>query len=132
MRRRATASLVGIAIIAITSALLYQKHCAEPQPRVQQRPASPAIGTIVFAKSEGAYVPVTADQDALYDLLKALSARDQIGVDDITRTRAFSVTNNTQLLVIDRDGYGALKVRVQDGQHAGRVGWVDPSWISHQ
>ncbi|MFO7172058.1 MAG: hypothetical protein DIU70_003685 [Bacillota bacterium] len=91
----------------------------------------PAVGEVVRLRSPSTgQVPVAVDEQAYEALLSASVANDLDGINElIIAGKVFIVESGTQVRVLDL-GFTRSKVRITDGPHAGRVGWVATDWIT--
>lgn len=129
--------LVVVVLFGIMAFILYQEHCAGSKklevaatPDAAPTPAKVEIGAELYLKGNSATAPVALDKNSFYEFEKALEAKDYIGLNELMESKVLIINNGTKVLVIDRDGYGALKVRILEGKHIGKAGWTDPSWTT--
>ncbi len=74
-------------------------------------------------------VGVATTKAALDELTKASVARDSIGYARVYQEgRAFQVKTNTKILVLENT-FTTTKVRILEGEHYGKSGWVPYEWI---
>jgi hypothetical protein len=137
--------LIVVVLFAIMGYMTFQDRCdsgqksrtsptedASPTPAVMETPGRIEVGSELYLKGNSATAPVAVDKDSFYEFEKALSAKDYIGLNKLTQGQVMIVNNGTKVLVIDRDGYGALKVRILEGKYTGRAGWTDPNWTAKE
>ena len=82
------------------------------------------IAVVGYESSSGSSPFWLAADEEAYDLMtEAAVARDELGLRDLAaRDRIYSVPEGTEVRVLDL-GFLSTKVRVQEGEHMGRVGW---------
>ena len=79
------------------------------------------IGAVVRLKEP---VPLALDEDAFEELIDAVIAKDKYGwVDLIAAGRVVLVDEGTEVRVIDMK-IAAYRVRILEGTHTGKAGWV--------
>lgn len=73
---------------------------------------------------------VAVTKEALNELNKAANAKDEIGYEQIfLQGNAFLVKSGTSVLVLDNDVF-TVKVRILEGEHRGKSGWVPYEWVT--
>lgn len=78
---------------------------------------------------ESGTVIVASEKKYLDEFFNALNIKDKYGVGEMVLTgKIFEVPNYTDVLIID-SGLFNSKVRVLEGKHAGRSGWVPYEWV---
>lgn len=74
-------------------------------------------------------IPIAADESALGELMTALSSKDGSRIDALAESdRVFKVVRNTRVRVLEM-GAGKTKIRMAEGEHVMREGWVLDRWI---
>lgn len=74
-------------------------------------------------------IPVADDESALAELMTALSRKDAPRVDALAESdRVFKVVGNTRVRVLEM-GAGKTKIRMAEGEHVMREGWVLDRWV---
>lgn len=72
---------------------------------------------------------MAVSEQALEELIKAFVAKDKYGQAELMiQGKWFPVENNTKVLVIDRS-FARRKVRILEGKHKGRAGWVPMEFV---
>ena len=80
-------------------------------------------GDGVLRSTGGGPLPVAVDRDA-YEEFNTAVPRDKYGVQELLLSgRVFSVEDGTEVLVIETGGF-SYRIRILEGAHAGRDGWV--------
>lgn len=105
---------------------------APPTATATRTPIFSAGDTVKLRGDAGKMIPVAATQEALEALNKAQRANDNIGVNELIITgKIFTVEGDTPALVLDRDGIldTQYHVRIHDGRHVGKAGWVPAEWV---
>jgi hypothetical protein len=75
-------------------------------------------------------VPVAVDDAAYTALTQALAAKDSTGLGDLLLTgKVLAVNQQTQVKILVVDGAKA-QVRILDGEHLGKSGWVPVEYIA--
>lgn len=98
---------------------------AVPAERVTSRVIVGATGRLVSGRGER--VVVAVDRDSYDQVTRAAVIGDQEGLLELAlRGKVFFVPPNTRVRVIDLGGflYSRARVRILEGQQAGRSGWV--------
>jgi hypothetical protein len=74
-------------------------------------------------------IPVAASEQSFDRLTKASVAEDTLGIAELAVSgMMFEVPNDTRVLVID-EGFLRTQIRVLEGDHFGRTGWVPFEWV---
>lgn len=74
-------------------------------------------------------VPFCVDKETMNAMYDALCAGDEVGFLDLWLSdRLLNPFAGTRVLVIKRD-FALSKVRILEGTHAGRAGWVPYEWV---
>src|SRR5262249_7210641 len=69
-------------------------------------------------------IEVGVDQNAVVELIAAISNKDQTAVDSLVESgRGFSIDNSTSVEVMENPA-GHSRVRILDGNYVMREGWV--------
>lgn len=92
-----------------------------PLPTATPTPKRLATGQQGTAKSD----TLAAVDDPSWDAMwKAITAKDQMGITELMlRGKVFMISQGTKVQAID-SSFTATKVRVLDGSHIGKAGWV--------
>lgn len=123
----------AIAIASVTQA-------EPPSPPAYRYVEVPKVkeGSTLFAymdPSRGGHVPVASDLFAFSDMIQAILAGDQTGLDEMKASgRLFTLATGTAVRVLEYHEAVIMKspayeVRVLDGKHAGKKGWAAPNWL---
>jgi hypothetical protein len=85
----------------------------------------PDVGSEAYLYHKDLTVLIVADSKQSYDqFVKAQTANDKYAFNQMVRLgRLFPVKNATRVLVLDLDSF-SWKVRILQGEHKNRVGWV--------
>lgn len=74
-------------------------------------------------------VPVAADERAFDELITALSTRRQDSVETLIQSgRVFRADNDTRIRILEMAS-GKVKVRVLEGPHIMKDGWIHEGWV---
>jgi hypothetical protein len=77
-------------------------------------------------------IAVAADREALTAATKAANAKDTIEYANLAASgRLFLVDKNTAVNVID-SGIGVRRVRILEGPHMAKSGWIPVEWVVAQ
>jgi hypothetical protein len=87
------------------------------------------VGQNAVVDNGGPMVMLATTEAALEDLSKARIAGDKMGIFQVmAEGRAFPVDSKTKILVLDTT-FTLRKVRVLEGPHLGKAGWVPMEWV---
>jgi hypothetical protein len=87
------------------------------------------VGQNAVVDNGGPMVMLATTEAALDDLSKARIAGDKMGTFQVmAEGRAFPVDARTKVLVLDTT-FTLRKVRVLEGPHLGKAGWVPMDWV---
>jgi len=112
----------GIVVVCV----LVSSCCCMTTTRERSATLETQIGQKVRLKTQTSLTLTTQD---LSSLIEALNSKDEHGFNELLFSgRIFAVPSGTTLLVIDTSlslfPYSAIRVRVVDGQQAGKAGWT--------
>jgi hypothetical protein len=120
--------LLGVLILILIAAFS-PRHGNGPAVAPQPPPPRADIGDEVTLNAPGVPGPLMAEDDAWEPLHDALAARDQVGLDRLMASgKVFRVSNGTRAKLI-KAGFVSRKVRILDGPHAGRAGWIESEFV---
>jgi hypothetical protein len=90
---------------------------------------TPSIGSEVLLYDERVTIIIIADSKSSYDqLIRSLTANDKYARNQLLQSgKVYTVKKNTRALILDLDSF-AWKVRILEGEHKNRVGWVMYEW----
>ncbi len=92
-------------------------------PDVNDR-AAPQVSGTVRLRLDSAPVYIARDESAHRDFMDVVAARDTHGLTEMLASgELFVVADGTLVRILDR-GFGIVRVRVLEGTHEGRSGWV--------
>lgn len=99
-------------------------------PQVEQK-QNVSVGKEGFLRVEGQNeVLVATSKENFGKLIKATVAKDTIGMAQMVQSgEAFFVDNGTKVLVIG-SAVGSREIRILEGQHATRSGWVPVEFVA--
>lgn len=85
----------------------------------------PDIGSEAVLYLKGSDVVLLADSKSSYkQFVKIQAAKDKYGFNQmVSAGKIFSVPNGTRVLILDLDS-AAFEVRILQGQHRNRTGWI--------
>jgi hypothetical protein len=114
----------GMLIAIIAAVLFIGSLFSSDPPRTPSQPRAGSVGTQVELRIASGSIVVSVSEQA-YDEFQTLAiAEDLIGIAQLVADGvAFTVPSGTAALVIDR-GFEKRRVRILEGEHAGRTGWV--------
>jgi len=109
--------------LAFILIILSYISCATPESSV-------SVGKEGRLYSEGSLdLPVAVSEQALEETVQAFVSKDKYGQAELMiQGKWFPVENNTKVLVIDRS-FARRKVRILEGKHKGRAGWVPMEFV---
>ena len=117
------------------SAAYLSRHRAESAPlsppsvSSAQRSSRPMTGENGYLSIGSGQIAVAVTEGAFDELLKVVRARDMMGLAQLLSSGdAFAVPNNTRVLVIEQ-GLFKTRVRIVEGEAAGRSGWVPMEFV---
>lgn len=132
--RKPTSGIAAIVIACASVAgvlfLLAFLIWISPKPKDDPKPARPSFGIgerAVLAGKEGRYVILGVTQGGYGEASRAKDTHELAVI--IRAGVAFSVPVGTKVSVIDR-AFQMRKVRVLDGKHEGRTGWIPPEELN--
>ncbi|MCZ7571112.1 MAG: pentapeptide repeat-containing protein [Ardenticatenaceae bacterium] len=91
-----------------------------------------STGSEARLQAGGKWTWVARDRQAYEEYGDAAVRDDTYGLRELIATgRIFPVPNGTRVLILDHGGflYSATKVRILEGEHTGRSGWVPSEWV---
>lgn len=117
MTRSLTLSLL-IIVLALLAA-------CEPPAANENQIKLISIGSHATLKGGPEATALGVNSEDAADWLKSSGVGDKHGVYELIESgRVFTVDNGTKVLVIDSSGSLFYKVRILEGEHAGRAGWT--------
>ncbi len=91
--------------------------------------SSTSVGSDIVLRVNSGDVVVCASKDAYDEFQKLAVAEDYVGMAQMEAAgRLFRVPNGTKARVIDT-AFEKREVRIMDGEHTGRSGWVTSSLV---
>ncbi len=128
-KKKNVGCLVGIVLFIVLIVLLFNS-CGETPTTQPSTPSILGIGEEGIInnnsnKSDVSGVAVLAvDKKALDDLIQAQIADDKLGYSQMLGDgKLFIVDNGTKVKVIDI-GFGKTEIRILEGEHLGKSGWI--------
>jgi hypothetical protein len=74
-------------------------------------------------------VPVAMEKEDCHRLAEALESKDMASVDKMMQGgKAMELPTGTRVRVIG-ESFNERKIRIEEGAHAGMVGWVPFEWL---
>jgi hypothetical protein len=110
--------------------LVFVANISGPTTSENSRSSSGAsVGDEVRLVVGSGQVVVCVDEDAYRELTKLAVADDMLGIGELVASgRAFAVESGTKASVIET-GFERRRVRVLEGRHFGKAGWVTKSLV---
>lgn len=132
-RRRAAliaaGALVVVVIVILAIRVSRNRDSSTGTPPEQRNAAITTGSEAVLFLSGQATIFVALDEPALPELLGAMAAKDADKTDALVHSgRVVRVLNNTKVEVMEMSA-GKLKVRIDEGEHAMKTGWVVDRWV---
>jgi hypothetical protein len=108
-----------VALVIIVAASVIAASCGEMRPSLTPG----ETGRLVCSGTSNA-VGLGVTKDDCDALVEAQTANDQYGIRELLIThRVYAIPCSTRVLVLD-EGFTRDKVRIVDGEYAGRAGWI--------
>lgn len=79
-------------------------------------------------RSKPPAIPVYPTKELLNAAIHAANVKDSIGFAQALAT-AYDVAPGTRVLVIDYSSFGVRRIRILEGPHAGKAGYVPMEWV---
>ncbi len=119
--------LIGFAVVV---SLIDDADEQKTRPTTAPSPSSSrSVGSDVVLRVSSGDVVVCTSEDAYDEFLKLAIAEDYLGMAQMEASgRLFRVPSGTKAHVIDT-GFEKREVRIMDGEHFGRSGWVTSSLV---
>ena len=83
----------------------------------------------ILTRDSGTASPVSTTKDVMDKFFKAYRIKDTYETGALLLSRqVFLVNHGTKVLVIDKGQY-MLKIRILEGEHIGKAGWVPHEYV---
>ena len=131
-------TLVVIVIIVIVWATNNRGSTSQVQPATQTNANNTSASSLQLG-DEGVIkypngnsdVPVSVSKDANGQLSKALTAKDEVGYNQLIASgQVFRVTAGTKAKYLDFGWVGIIEVRIEDGTYTGITGWLPTEFFT--
>jgi hypothetical protein len=135
-RRKKQIAIIGIAILAgilmlvVFNRVFRTDKKPAPSNNSATQKEAPAIGSEAKLQVQGlALIPVAVDDTALNELMGVLPSRDADKLEGLVQAgKVLRVDNGTRVRILEF-GFAKTKIRILEGEHSRKDGWVPERWL---
>ena len=122
-------AIIAAIIVAIIASRSNQKGVGDSAAGAGARRSSLLVGSEARLYVEGLNsIPVAADEKILDELVGAMAAKDGNKLNALNNSGSVTnVASDTKIQIIER-GSGKIKIRIAEGQHQAKEGWIGERW----
>ena len=123
-------AIIAAIIVVIIASRSNQKSGGDSTTGAGARRGSMSVGSEARLYVEGlSSIPVAADEKSLDELVGAMASKEENKINALNNSGSVTnIASDTKIQIIER-GSGKMKVRITEGRHQAKEGWIGERWV---
>ncbi|MDQ3076916.1 MAG: hypothetical protein M3Q63_02585 [bacterium] len=123
--------IIVFTILGLFVIIFFIGNGGDTQPKAQNQVSSSVnVGEEGYIKAPVQRVLLGTTEEGYDNIIKASVAKDDQGLAEVVlKGEGYFVDNGIKVLVIDRK-VGHKQIRVLEGEHISKTGWIQTEWIT--